>query len=77
MNPNLSTRVEEHVQKTFGNLGVTNFPINTATWCIFARDCMWASLQMRRTVETHTRGLSELFLRRHAGFSEHTDWESS
>ena len=34
---------------------MTNVPIITATWCIVARDCIWASLQMSRIVETHTR----------------------
>ena len=46
--PNLVTRVEEHLMETSGKLDWTN----TATWCIFARDCMWASLQMSRSDET-------------------------
>ena len=52
--PNLVTRVEEHLEKNVGRL--THFPVNTATWCIFARDCMWASLQMSRSVETCITG---------------------
>ena len=29
---------------------------NTATWCIFARDCMWASFHMSRSIENCCRG---------------------
>ena len=36
--PNLVTRIEENLKKHFGNFGLTNFLVNTATWCIFARD---------------------------------------
>ena len=67
--PNL-VRVEEHLKKTFGKLDLTNFPVNTATWCCFARDYMWASLKM-------SRWLSELFLLEYAGHTEHPDWKSS
>ena len=35
LNLNLLRRYTEHLGKTFGNVGLTNFPINTATW----RDC--------------------------------------
>ena len=34
---------------------LTNFPVNTAKWCIFSSDCMWASFQMCRSVETYNR----------------------
>ena len=34
--PNLVTRVEEDLKKTLGDQDLTNFPLNTATWCIFA-----------------------------------------
>ena len=37
-------------------LNLTRFPVNTGTWCVFARDCMWASFQMSRSVETNSRG---------------------
>ena len=40
---------------TFTRFDLTNLPINTATWCIFARASMWASIQMSPIVETHTR----------------------
>ena len=56
LSPNLLTIVKENRKKTFGTLHLTNIPIHTATWCVFARDCMWASFQMRRIVETYTRG---------------------
>ena len=49
------------LKKTFGKLDVKNFPINTSTWCIFARECMWASFQMGRIVETSTRGCENVF----------------
>ena len=55
LNPTLSTKVEEYHRKTFGNFTLTHCPRNTATWCIFARDCMWA-FQTSRIVETCTRG---------------------
>ena len=45
--PYLVKRIEEALKKTFGTLKLTNFPVNTATWCIFARDCMWATFRMR------------------------------
>ena len=54
--PNLVTRIGENFKQTFGNLNLTIFPVNTATWCIFARCCMWASFQMSRSFDTCTRG---------------------
>ena len=53
--PNLVTRTEENLKKTFGKLDLTNCPINTVTWCIFARGCMRTSFQMSHIVETCTR----------------------
>ena len=41
--------MEENLQdKPSENYDLTNFPFNTATWCIFARDC--------RCVETCVKG---------------------
>ena len=37
--PNLVARIEEHLKETFGELHLTNFQVNTATCCTFARDC--------------------------------------
>ena len=54
--PNLVAWVEENLKKTFGNLNLTRSPVNTAKWCIFARDCMWASFQMSRSVDTCISG---------------------
>ena len=54
--PNMATGVEENLEKTSENLDWTNFPVNTATRCTSARDCMWASVQMSRSVETCIRG---------------------
>ena len=54
--PNLVTRIEESLKKTFGKLKLINFSVNTATWCIFARDCMRASFQVSRSIETCIRG---------------------
>ena len=39
-----------------GKVDLTFFPVNTATCCICARDCIWVSLQMSRSVETCIRG---------------------
>ena len=39
------TPAEDHLNIRFGEP-----PINAATWCIFARGCMWASFQVSRTV---------------------------
>ena len=38
-----------------GKLKFTIFPVNSATWCTFARDCRWASFQMTRSVDTCIR----------------------
>ena len=57
--PNLVTRVEENLKKTNRKVKLTIFPVNTATWCIFARDCVWASFQMSRSVETCIRGCQD------------------
>ena len=48
----LVRRIEENLKNNFGNLNLTNFPVNTSVWCIFARDCMWTSFKMSRSVET-------------------------
>ena len=54
---NLVTRIEQDLKKTFGKLILTCSPVNTATWCIFGRDCTWTSFQMSsRSVETCIRG---------------------
>ena len=53
--PNWVTRIEENLMKTFGKLNLTHFQVNTATWCTFARYCMWASFQMSRSIDTCTR----------------------
>ena len=37
LNPNLSKMVKEPHRNTFGKFDLTNFQINTATWCIFER----------------------------------------
>ena len=54
--PNLVTRIEENLKKNRRNVDLTKYPGNTTTWCIFARDCMWASFQMRRSVVPCIRG---------------------
>ena len=62
--PLLLTRVEESLKKTIGKLDLTKFLLNTATLCIFVRDCMWASpnAQIRRDV--HQRFAEQLLLKR-------------
>ena len=56
LNPSLLSRVKDHQKNTFGQFDLTSFPIHTATWCVFARDFMWASFQMSRIVETYIGG---------------------
>ena len=53
--PNVVMRIEVNYRTTFGNLNLTNFPVNSATVRIFERDCMCASFQMSRSVETCIR----------------------
>ena len=49
--PNLVTR--KKTSRTFWNLNLNNIPVDTARWCRFTRDCMWA-FHMSRSVETCT-----------------------
>ena len=74
--PNLVTRVEENLKKTFGKPNFTNFPVNTATWFFRARLHVGIipSEQIHRNL--HQR-LSELFLLEYAGHTEHLDWKYS
>ena len=73
--PNLMTRVEEHVKKTFGTLSLTIFPVNKV---LYFRTRLHVGIipdkQIRRG--SHQR-LSELFLFRYAGHTEHPKWKSS
>ena len=45
-----------HLKETFLTLDLKNFPVNTAMWCTFARDFVWASFKMSRSVQTFFRG---------------------
>ena len=45
LDSNLLTRVKEHHKRTFGKCNLPKFPIKTATWCIFARHCMWVTFK--------------------------------
>ena len=53
--PNLVARIEENLMRKFGNLNLSSSPVNTATCCIIAGDCMWASFQKSRAVDTCIR----------------------
>ena len=61
LNPSLLTNVKANHRKIFGKLTLTTFPINTSTRCIFARDFVWASFQMRtRHYTTNPMRMHEL-----------------
>ena len=51
LNPSLVMNVKENHRNTLGTFGSTNFSINTASWCICARECMCESFQMSQIVE--------------------------
>ena len=53
--PNLVTSVEEHLKKAFCNVEFDNFSSKHCDMVFFARDFMWASFQMIRSVETCIR----------------------
>ena len=48
-------RKENHKENVRKFEKLTNFQVDTATWCVFACDCMWTQFQMSRIVETYTR----------------------
>ena len=74
LNSCLLAKVKENLRKTFGKLDLTNVLFNAATWCIFARDCLWESFLTSRAVGTCIRGL---FLLENAGQTEYPDWKFS
>ena len=72
--PKLVTVGGREPQENFRNIRFDELPIQH---CIFAHHCMWASFQVSRIVETHTRGFQNSSFHKYAGQSEHPDWEYS
>ena len=50
------TQADSELGDEGGRKPQTNFQVNTAALCIVARECILASFQMSRSVETCTRG---------------------
>ena len=56
LNPNLSSRVQK-ILEILRKIRFDKSATDTATWCIFARDCMCASLHMRTSRQCWTSWL--------------------
>ena len=47
--------LKKNIKTPFGKFNWTSLQVNTATWCILTRDCMWASFQVSRSFGTCIR----------------------
>ena len=55
VNSNFLSQVTENHRRTFEKVSQANFPMNTATRCVWTRNCMWALL-ISKAIETYIKG---------------------